>query len=286
MDNLSMVWAAAYVADVIVILLFTVSFVMSTRNIHKEKHTRHLRYEDVRHLPLTYIAWLVYAIVLDVKVVVIFTTFSTDLDEATFFGPNTMKTSLALAALIFLTFLSTQHDVRPGRRREQLVALTSTVLFDILDGVDNMDNLFDKKDREEFPSGLDITIIAICCINFLLPTIPLFTLAKTRFSLRELPESLERFHKLTIAYAVNLPLFITRMITWHGLSSGISIFLLKNIIAISVVTFEICEHFCISGKREEVDENGHEERRKSDYSEENELTEHRKNNRHISDTSV
>lgn len=244
MDNLSMTWAAIYTADALVLVLFVASFVMSTDNIYIEKHTRSVQFDDVRHLPLTYIAWFVYGVVLDAKVIVIFTTFSTELDEAKFFGPNTMKTSLAIAGLVFVTFLATQHDVKTGHRKDQLVALTATVLFDILDGVDSMDNLFDKPARDEFPPGLDDTIIIICCINFLLPTIPLFTLAKTRFTLHKLPEKLELFHKLAIAYIVNLPLFITRMITWHGLSSGISIFLLKNLIAMGTVTFEVIEHFC------------------------------------------
>lgn len=264
MDNLSILWTAAYGIDAIVVVLAIGSFVMSARNIHIEKHTQFLRYNDARHLPLTYITWLVYAIVLDIKVVVIFTTFSTRLDEGNFFGPNTMKTSLAIAALVFLTFLTAQHDVKSGRRREQLVELTSTVIFDILDGVDNMDNLFDKRARDEFPSGLDITIITICCINFLLPTIPLFTLAKTKFSLRELPESVEVIYKLAIGYIVNLPLLIIRMIIWHRLSSGISIFVLKNALAIGVVTFEICEHYCNRGNRVENDEQELEDRRKSE----------------------
>lgn len=246
MDNLSTTWAAIYSADAVVLTLFVASFVMSTDNIYKEKHTHDLRFNDVSHLPLTYIAWFVYAVVLDVKIVVIFTTFSTDLDEAYFFGPNTMKTTLALSGIVFLAFLATQHDIKNDTRRTQVIALTSTIIFDILDGVDNMDNLFEKPVRDEFPPGLDDTIIAICCINFLLPTIPLFTLAKTRFSLKKLPERLELFHKFAIAFIVNLPLFITRMITWHGLSSGISIFLLKNVIAMGVVTFEVCEHFCCS----------------------------------------
>ena len=257
MDNLTLTWAAIYAVDIIVVCLFIGSFFMSADNIYKEKYTTHLRYNDVRHLPLTYLAWFVYALVLDVKVVIIFTTFSTDLDENVFFGPNTLKTSLAIAGLVFLTFLATQHDLKTGHRREQLVALTSTIVFDILDGVDNLDNLFDKEARIEFPPGLASTNIVICCINFLLPTIPLFTLAKTRFSLRKLPEKYELMHKFAIGYLVNLPLFVTRMITWHGLSSGISIFLLKNVMAIGVVTFEICEHFCNHDNKHKDEEMKH-----------------------------
>ena len=257
MDNLTLTWAAIYAVDIIVVCLFIGSFFMSADNIYKEKYTTHLRYNDVRHLPLTYLAWFVYALVLDVKVVVIFTTFSTDLDENVFFGPNTLKTSLAIAGLVFLTFIATQHDLKTGQRRNQLVSLTAAVVFDHLDSVDILDNLFDKEARTEFPAGLATTIIVICCLNLLLPTLPMFTLVKTRFGLRRLPEKYELMHKFAIGYLVNLPLFVTRMITWHGLSSGISIFLLKNVMAIGVVTFEICEHFCNHDNKHKDEEMKH-----------------------------
>lgn len=243
MDNLSHTWAAIYVADIITLLLFVAAFYFATENINKEKHTEQLTVSDVSHQPFTYLPWLVYAIVLDVKIAVIFSTFSTDLDENSFFGPNTLKSSIALSGLVFLLFLPTQHDVKHGHRKDLITALTSTIIFDVLDGVDFLDNLFEKEVRETFPPELDDVIIVLFCINALLPTVPLFTLAKTKFGLKELPEKLEMLHKFSIAYLINLPLFVTRMVTWHGLSQGISIFLLKNVIAMGVVTFEVLEHF-------------------------------------------
>ncbi|XP_052819409.1 uncharacterized protein LOC128245324 [Mya arenaria] len=253
MDNLSFTWAAVYAADAVVITLFIASFFMATSNIHHEKHSNDPPFASASHLPLSYISWFAYAVLLDIKVVMVFTKFSTDLDEDSFFGPNTMKTSLALAGLVFLTFLPTQHDATAGHRRQIITTLTATVIFDILDGVDNLENLFDKDVRDSYPPGLDDAIIGICCVNFLLPTVPLFTLAKTRFGLTKLPERLEILHKVAIAYLVNLPLFITRMVTWHGLSAGISIFLLKNVIAIGVVTFDLVEHFCCKAPKRDSD---------------------------------
>ena len=205
---------------------------------------------------MTYVAWVVYAVVLDIKVGVIFSEFSTDLDEEYFFGPNTCKTTLALAGLIFITFLNTQHNARDGQRKGLILELTATVLVDILDGVDNLDNLFEKDVRDTFPPGLDDAMIAVCCINFLLPTVPLLTLSFTRFGLHPLPENLEILHKLALAYLVNLPLLITRMITWHGLSQGISIFTLKNIIVISVVTFEVLEKWYVEEEKLNVENQG------------------------------
>jgi uncharacterized protein with PQ loop repeat len=97
MTNLSFIWAAIYVADAVVLALFVLAIIKSTRSIYKENHTENVTADDLQHLPMTYTAWLVYAILLDIKVTVIFTTFSTELDEVNFFGPNTLKTSLALS---------------------------------------------------------------------------------------------------------------------------------------------------------------------------------------------
>ena len=250
MDHLSYTWAAMYAADAVVVAMFILSFIMATTVIHTEKKTEDLTFSVSRHQPLTYVAWLVYAVVLDIKVGVLFTTFSTELDEDFFFGPNTCKTTLALAGLIFITFLNTQHDARHGDRKALILTLTATVLVDILDGVDNLDSLFEKDVRDTYPPGLDDAMIGVCCINFLLPTIPLLTLSITRFGLHPLPEKLETIHKVALAYLVNLPLFITRMITWHGLAQGISIFLLKNLIVMGVVTFEVLEKWYIEEEKE------------------------------------
>ena len=84
-------------------------------------------------------------------------------------------------------------------------------------------------------------MIVVTCINFLLPTMPLLTLSLTRFGLKSLPRKLLLVHKLCLAYLVNLPLFTTRMITWHGLRHGISMFTLKNVVVMGVVTFDVLE---------------------------------------------
>ncbi|XP_045174023.2 transmembrane protein 121B-like [Mercenaria mercenaria] len=259
MNNLSYTWAAIYGADAFVTVLFVISFLMASRNINIEKHNQDLTFSDLQHLPLTYISWFVYSAVMDIKIAVIFRTFSTDLGEAFFFGPNTLKTTIALTGIVFLSYLPTLNDVQHGHRKDIITTLTSTVVFDILDGVDNLENLFEKDVRDTYPQGLDYAIIAACCINFLLPTVPLFTLAKTKFGLEKLPVKLEMLHKFAIAYLVNLPLFVTRMITWHGLSQGISIFLLKNIMAMGVVTFEVCEKllFIKKGKEENKANDSH-----------------------------
>ena len=155
-----------------------------------------------------------------------------------------------------MLLLSSLHDAKPGtERRRYIEELTGTVIFDILDGVDSMEILFIKEDRDSFPPGLEDTIIGIACINFLLPTIPLLTLSRTEFGHAKMSQRLVMIHKLCLAFAVNLPLLITRMILWHGLNHGISIFSLKNVIMIATICYDFYEHHEseeeIRGKAEE-----------------------------------
>lgn len=49
-------------------------------------------------------------------------------------------------------------------------------------------------------------------------------------------------HKILLAYIINLPLLIMRMILWHGLNHGVSIFSLKNVIVIAMVSYDFYEH--------------------------------------------
>jgi hypothetical protein len=142
-----------------------------------------------------------------------------------------------------MLFLSAHHDAKPGTEQKRYIEeLTGTVIFDILDGVDSMEILFRKEFRDTFPPGLDDAIIAIACINFILPTVPLFTLSRTKFGVQKLSHRLVMLHKLILAFAVNLPLLITRLIQWHGFSMGISIFSLKNVIVIGMISFDFYEH--------------------------------------------
>ena len=244
-------WSVMFALDACVVAVFIWSFSMAASNIQWEKRHRHAEdfHSKINQQPLTYIGWIVYALVLCFKFYLIFAQFSTHLHEGDFFGPNTCKTSLGISGLVFITFLYTQHDVREGERKALVLSLTSQVLVDLLDIAEYLDNLFREEERKDFLPGLDYIMIFVCCINLLLPALPLFTLSRTKFGLHPLPVRLERLHKIGLAYLVNLPLFVTRMILWHGLSQGISIFTLKNLVIMSVVTFQMLERWYTEDKQ-------------------------------------
>ena len=245
--HLGDVWAAIIAADTLVVGVFIAAMVLAHRSIVKEKQKGpDLTFEDSDPLPLSYASWFLYAVVLNVKMAVIFKLFAHDLKLHAFFGENTLKTSIALDGLVFVTFLTTQHHAAPGTiRRTAIEELTATVMFDVLDGVDSLDILLENESRERLPESMHDAIIAICCLTFLLPTLTFITLSVTRFGLKESGERLIRLSKLSVGYLINLPLLIIRLVLWHGLSEGVSIFALKNVIILGLTTFELLEHrFC------------------------------------------
>ncbi|XP_060064306.1 uncharacterized protein LOC132544691 [Ylistrum balloti] len=239
--NLS--WAGWAAADIVVLILLIISFYFGYRFHQRQKSSEEEDTEDLEiHTRVGVVTWFVYASVLCFKVAYAFKDFSHKLDENDFFGENTLKTTIALAGIVFLILLTTLHDAKPGSgRRKYIDELTGTVIFDILDCVDSMEILFDEEARANILPSLDDTIIGIACINFLLPTIPLITLAKTNFGHKKLSEKMVILHKVLLAFMVNLPLLITRMVVWHGMSHGISIFSLKNIIVIGMVSYDLYE---------------------------------------------
>ncbi|KAL3861875.1 hypothetical protein ACJMK2_007889 [Sinanodonta woodiana] len=235
-------WLAS---DIAVVIIFIATFVKSHIYFKKERARKLINYPlHESHLPLSVISWALFAVVLSSKYAVLLKNVATELNELDFFGPNTLKTTTALAGVVFVLLLSSQHDAKSGsNRRRYIDELTWTVVFDILDGVDSTEILFVKEGRDLFFSGMDYIIITFCCLNFLVPTIPLITLSRTKFGEEKVSHRLILIHKLFLAYLVNLPLLITRMIIWHGSSRVVSIFSLKNIIIISMISYDVYEHF-------------------------------------------
>uniref|UniRef100_A0A8W8L3K0 Uncharacterized protein n=1 Tax=Magallana gigas TaxID=29159 RepID=A0A8W8L3K0_MAGGI len=58
-------------------------------------------------------SWFLFSAIVATKAGIIFIDFADELDENEFFGPNTLKTSLALAGVVYLLHLSSLHDAKP-----------------------------------------------------------------------------------------------------------------------------------------------------------------------------
>ncbi|KAK3794373.1 hypothetical protein RRG08_061040 [Elysia crispata] len=210
-----------------------------------------------------WVAWFFMSVSVAAKSVVIFKFYRDDLDDTSdkLFGPNVLKTTIALGSCTFFLLLITQHDASVGSDgRKYIEELTDTVVFDILDTVDILKVLLEPEDRDYLWDGLEEFILAVAVLNLVLPTVPLFTLAKSKFGQKKLSVKLVHGHRILLVLVVNIPNLLIRFLLWHGLSTSISPFMLKNILAISLTLYDIYEQ-----NKEEMEEcEGKEENYQSD----------------------
>lgn len=236
-------WYSWIVADVALFFTFFMAFVISYRHLLLANNSKEQKIRiQTGPLPLGYFAWLVYSSLLAARVAIIFKDIAYKLNEEDFFGPNTLKIAISSAAFVFLFLLLTHHNAETDSLRKILInELTGTVVFDVLDSVDVLDVLFNHKAIEDFPVHLDTAIIAVACINFILPTLPLATLSSTHFGHKKAPREIIFLHKMLLVFLVNLPLLIIRLLLWHVLSKEISVFPVKNLIVIFLVFYDMFE---------------------------------------------
>ncbi|XP_059143083.1 uncharacterized protein LOC131930559 [Physella acuta] len=237
-NHLSIDYLAWLVADFINLVLLVTSTFRPTLKIPPKGGNGHHR-----TFSISWFTWLSISINASVKIVLIIHKNAMELEkDPSFFGPNTFKTAVALGSCIFLLLLITQHDA-PRRSAEwkYIDDLTDTVVFDILDTVDILDVFFNCDDRDSLWDGLEEIILAQSVLNLVLPTVPLVTLCCTGFGKTRISKHLVYIHRLLVVLVVNVPNLVTRFVLWHGVSVGISPFVLKNIILICLALSEFYE---------------------------------------------
>lgn len=242
-EHKNIYWYSWIIADIAVIFVFVMAFIISYRHLLLAKSAV-MKNTTIQtgSLPLGYFAWFVYAALLASRVAIIFRDFAWKLNEEDFFGPNTLKINISMAAFVFLLLLLSHHDAEIGsERKERIMEISGTVVFDVLDSVDALDILFDKEAIDDFPVHMDTAIIVIACINLLLPTLPLMTLSQTHFGHKIIPKEIAMLHKMMIVFLVNMPLLTIRLLLWNVLSNNISIFPVKNLIIIFLVFHDLYE---------------------------------------------
>jgi len=246
----NMYWYAWVVADLAVLLLFIMASIISYKHLILARKAV-LRKSPIQtgSLPMAYFAWFVYSTLLAIRVAIIFKDFAWKLKEEDFFGPNSLKINISMAAFVFMMLLLSHHDAESNSERKHAITeISGTVVFDVLDSVDVLDTLFNKRAIDEFPPHFETAIIVIACINLILPTLPLMTLSKAHFAHKIIPREISILHKMLLVFLVNLPLLSIRLVLWHVLDTDISIFPVKNLLVIFVVFHDLYEK-----RREDID---------------------------------
>jgi len=184
----SLLWLLWLIADVVVVVLFLVTVIVSYRHLEKRpvsppnQHTRSQKY--LGNLPLTYISWFVYSVILSAKVCSLYAlpdSIALRLSEKYFFGPNMLRTSVCLASIVIYMLVLTSHDSATHSKQNLFVkSVVGSVYLDVLDTSEFLGVMRDES-LVITHYHLDRVILAFVCINFILPTEGLYMLARKHF---------------------------------------------------------------------------------------------------------
>ena len=182
----SLYWLLWLIADIVVLSLFIFTLILSYRYLRK-RPTVGPNHQPRRHfgeLPLTYISWFVYAVVLSAKVCCIYAlpdSIALQLSEKYFFGPNMLRTAISLASIVVYMLVLTSYDTRSHSKQDIFVqTIVGSIYLDVLDTTEFLGTIRDES-LVITHYHLDIAILAITCFNFILPTEGLYMISWKHF---------------------------------------------------------------------------------------------------------
>ena len=259
-------WYAWIAGDVAIIFSLFVAFFISYRELKmatrrsrlpKETHKETPLSKDAAGFPLVYFAWLVYSVIVAVRVAVIYKNFAYKILPGEFFGTNMLKFTLAMSGVMFLLLVTAHHFSVPGTpARNHINLLTGMVPFDIIDCIDILSIFFVKDTKDSFEPLFQWAIILIACVNFVLPIIPLMMLSHSHFGVHHISGNMNNLQKLLQIFAVNTPLLTLRILLWHKHGEEVSPLIVKNIVVIIVQAMDLYEGERKRPSKEEYDEHG------------------------------
>ncbi|XP_078587770.1 transmembrane protein 121B-like [Branchiostoma floridae x Branchiostoma japonicum] len=240
---LNLNWLGWITADIVVVCLWLYALITSYRYFRQKWMSPGLaRIGD--ELPFAFISWFVYACLYVPRVAIIFKwEIADELTDHDWFGPNALKTTLALSAPLFLLLLYGHHDAKPHTNRKNYVdRLALGVTFDILDSLELLDILFVQESRVILTFELENAILSFACIVFFLPTVALFELRKSRSDGEVASVNFGVLYSLLFMLLVNVPFLVIRMLLWNIYNQDVSVFLIKNVMLLIIGFKDIWEN--------------------------------------------
>jgi len=183
------------------------------------------------------------------------------------FDDHLFRLGLSLSILIFL-FLLESHHYTPvlSPRQLYITYLVTAICLDLVDTIYFLDLLWQAmKDNWNLQLWLDITILALACVNFILPTFALMKLRFGRFPKYFLVS--DKVWALLYVLLVNGPylgiriyLYVLLEFEKRGKHYDASIFMIKNVAMIYLAIRELWtrlhywrqKRYYISGSRGEL----------------------------------
>ena len=237
------------VADILVVCLFVVALTSSYKYYKLRRLPSKLTglRRLISDLPLSYVSWLAFSAVMSAKICVIYVlpnSIANQLKEENFFGPNTLKTGICLAAIILYLFVLSHHDYKTNSKQNSFIqGMVGSAYLDLLDTTQFL-GAFGEDADVIVRNDVDKIVLAIVCLNYVLPTATLYFLARSRFGICPPSSKFQLVHKVVCFLIINVPMFAIRMVIWHMHEKNISVFVVKNIIAIGM-SFKEVHEFCL-----------------------------------------
>lgn len=247
----TLLWLLWIVADclVIAVMCWLLHFAI---NYSRRCLKRPCASDDDENIQYAFVVWLVYSLVLLAKIATFFPIYSakliplpveneTDLARAEkppiLWGPITLKFILALSAVIFLLLVLSHHYNRLNKPRANYLSyLSSAISIDLLDSVLFLELLVEPAIASKLEANpfLKAVILILACFNFVLPTFSLFKLRYRKGLPSWVPLPYEKLYALFYLLFVNVPYLVIRAYLWRQVRRDVSIFLMKNLIMITV----------------------------------------------------
>ncbi|GIY28999.1 hypothetical protein CDAR_79231 [Caerostris darwini] len=245
-------WYFWFLADFLILIAFMAAAVISYRHYQKKGRERKVepRSQDCAKentskiksifkpgsLPLVYTVWFFYSALLTAKVVLLFKLdVAQSLDANSAFGPQLLKVIIASAAVVFLLLVETHNNAEPHSDHQAYIyfLITSTV-FEIFDSVTFLGILFPSQTKIILTYPLENSVLILSCVNFILPTMTLYKLSLSEFGKQPRSLGLQLLYKCLHLGLVNIPYFVIRVYLWSLYDHDVTLFLLKNILAVVI----------------------------------------------------
>jgi len=185
-------------------------------------------------LPLCYVSWLCYASYLVFKISYLFKNEVVNLlDKQDIFGPQLLKLAVSISTVIFILLVAAHHDAeKDSQRALGIKALCHGTAFELLDSMAFLSILIVRESHLIVSYDFENVVLAFACLNYFLPAIGLYQLCLSDFGQRGKTLELDGVYHLSHLVLVNVPYLAVRIYLWSGFGSDISMFVMKNVIAI------------------------------------------------------
>ncbi|XP_033647461.1 uncharacterized protein LOC117306968 [Asterias rubens] len=240
------VWIAL---DSIVVIFWIIAMVFSYRFFNKPRPKKVpeegfsgkdiIKTALLKELPFSYVSWLLYSIVLVVKINRMFFSFAEKLtsQDETLLSNTSLKIILSLAGVIFALLAYAHHDEAHNTKYKLLIEkLGTAVSIDLLDCIMLLDILFVVDNGIQLTFRFDHVVRAFSSICILLPVFPLLALrvmSATATAKNDKIFSLVMvLNNILYIVLVNIPLLGIRLFLWFHHDVDVTTFLTKNVMAI------------------------------------------------------